>query len=98
MINALATMVWFPGFWGGWSFWLFPLIFPIIMLPFWFIRPLFWRSDCYHDNEMFARHHHLDGKSQSKSSKNALDILDEEYAKGNISDDDYKIRKTNLQK
>jgi len=28
---------------------------------------------------------------------NALEILDQEYAKGNITDDDYKKRKENLQ-
>ncbi|MFH5811037.1 SHOCT domain-containing protein [Companilactobacillus sp. FL22-1] len=35
---------------------------------------------------------------QKVTTNSALDILDQEYAKGNVSDDDYLKRKENLKK
>jgi len=36
------------------------------------------------------------GNNHSKTRSSALEILDQEYAKGNVSDDDYLKRKNNL--
>lgn len=50
------------------------------------------RGDRYHHH-----HHHCDDwKGQDDPSREARRILDERYAKGEISDEEYKQKKENL--
>lgn len=41
---------------------------------------------------------YLLNNNRSHSKTSAMEILDQEYAKGNVSDDDYRKRKENLLK
>jgi Predicted membrane protein len=46
---------------------------------------------------VFAAIYLFSNNNRNHTNKtNALEILDQEYAKGNVSDDDYKKRKENL--
>ncbi|GEO79863.1 SHOCT domain-containing protein [Companilactobacillus mindensis] len=46
---------------------------------------------------VFAAIYLFSNSNRNHTNKtNALEILDQEYAKGNVSDDDYKKRKENL--
>lgn len=85
-----------------WHAWMFPMMnggfgwWSLMMIPFFlfmFIFPLMWIGRMFFGWN--PRHHH-NGDRHHGDYKSALEILDEEYAKGNVSDEDYKTRKANL--